>query len=108
MKRPVYEETRRNRKNKSHNVEKLTPQGEQLACWRPDRWASSHPASRPQAPRGQALAFAQRLPLGGRRDWRSGGQSLLSRRPRRDRESVAPTPGAQHGYPPWAQAEGTG
>ena len=78
----------------NNNVEDLTPWGERLACRYPDRWASSHPASRSQTPRGKALALAQQLPLGEYRDWRSCVQSLLSRRSRRDRESVAPSPGA--------------
>jgi len=80
--------------NKSHNIKELTPRGEQLTCRCPDWWASSHPAPRSQAPRGQALALAQQLLLGGHRDWRSCGHSLLSRRPRRDRGSVAPSPEA--------------
>ena len=38
--------------DENHTVEKLTPQGEQLACRYLDRWVSNHPASRLQTPHG--------------------------------------------------------
>ena len=94
IKKTITRENAKNQENENHSIEELTPRGEQLACRCPDRWASSHPASRSLAPRGQAQAMAQQLPLGGHREWRSCGQSLLFRRPRRDREPVAPLPGA--------------
>ena len=53
--------------NENHSVEELTPQGKQLACRYLDRWALSHPTSRPEAPHGQAQVLAQRLPPGERR-----------------------------------------
>ena len=105
-KRLACEKMQRNRKTNVTMTKRLTPRGEQLASQRPDQWASSHPASRLQAPRGQALTLAQQLPLDERRDWRSCGRPLLSRRPRPDRESEAPSPGAWHGRPPWALGEG--
>jgi len=69
----------KNQENKNHSDEELTLQGERLACRYLDRWASSRPASRLQAPRWQVLALAQRLLPGGHRDWRSGGRYLPSR-----------------------------
>jgi len=88
-KRSAFEERR---KTKATTSKKLTPQGEQLASRRPDRWASSHPASGLQTPRGRALAQARQFPPGGHRDWRSYDRPLLCRKPRRDHESVAPSP----------------
>ena len=68
VRKTVIRENARKQEDENRSVEELTPQGERLACWYLDRWASSHPASRPQAPRGQALILAQRLPLGEHRD----------------------------------------
>ena len=56
IKKTVIRENVKNQENKSRNVKELTPQEERLACRYLDRWASSHPASGLQAPRGQALA----------------------------------------------------
>ena len=55
-KRLAYEERWKNGKTKTATSKRLTPQGERLAFRHPDQWASSHPASGLQAPRGQALA----------------------------------------------------
>jgi len=94
IKKTVIREKAKNRENKDHSVEELTPQGERLACRYLDQWASSHPSSKSQAPRRQALVLAQRLPPSERLDWRSYGRFLPSQRPRRDRGSTAPSLGA--------------
>jgi len=51
--RSAYEKVHRSRKTKATMSKKLTPQGEQLASRRPDRWASSHPASGPKLLEGR-------------------------------------------------------
>jgi len=60
-------ENAKKREDENHSVEKHTPQGERIACRYLDRWASDHPASRLQAPHGQAQALIQHLPPGERR-----------------------------------------
>jgi hypothetical protein len=63
----VIRENAKKSEDENHSVEKLTPQGVRPACRCLEQQASSRPASRLQAPRGQAQALVQRLPPGERR-----------------------------------------
>jgi len=62
----VIRENAKKQEDENHSVEELTPQGERPACQCLDRQASSRPASRLQAPHGQAQALVPHLPPGGR------------------------------------------
>ena len=91
VKKTVIRQNTKNQENKNNSIEELTPQGEWLAYRCLDYRASSHPASRPPTPRGQALVLARHLPPGERREWRSwaglplvGGRgAAMGQRPRR-------------------------
>ena len=66
MREAITREDAKTQEDENHNAKDLTAQGERLACRYLNWWASSHPASRLQAPHERAQASARHLPPGER------------------------------------------